>query len=1200
MAVYNVGDVDNVNPANGNLFLNIPLLSYPQRGNKLRLDFKIYYNDKAWFIGATGQESYAPNGSNLIGAWTWYPFTQSQVDDIGVYVARDQGFAFDADQYQTVSSGGSNQTQFTTTTTLYGYFIRSADGSKHYFADKQFQTCRELTTGCPGEVFDGYGNSYPSTDGSGYFPLSYGTATSSVLDSNGVKYAQLANGYNTVTDPSGNQISVNASGWTDTIGRVIPGAYTLPGSNGFPNSFYLPVGHTGDPIPGVAVSPGQTTCPTGTYQARQWTVPSVGSGATQTYYLCYNQFSFQTAFDLPTPYSVWDTVSESSGQAVLLSSIMLPNKTSYSFSYDQYLSLNSLTLPTGATITYTWQNVYFFGTPYSAISRALLTRTVNPGNGEPSRTWHYQFLPNAPNQNDAPQPLWSIVTDPEGNDVESQLGGATISAQNYYSGCGPHDTISNRACSGSGTLLKSVSYAFTQYQNVAADPGTPAGDSDRYGIYSPGEPTTTTTTWPLNGGASLVTQTVTTLTPMYGSCSVWLGFGGVSGGQVTQPTQQTRTPCLSMNEPQSVATYDYGSGAAGSLLNTKTTNYEWQLQSSSTYLNANLMNLPSSVVTTDGGGNKAAETDYYYDQSPSPSGAFGNLTSTVQWLNTGTSLTSQAAYNSQGMPTSTTDAKQNTTTIAYDTTYGVFPITVTHPPTNGISHIDHYVFDSNTGLTTSHTDWNGNATTYSYINSNTGQIDPLNRLGQITYPATTDGTTGNSGQGYKKYFYTDTPGSLAVTEQDFQSTNGTIVTHVNKVDDLGAVLHSLTTDPEGTDTVDTTYDLLGRVQSVSNPYRSISDPTYGITSYTYDALSRKRLQCQQDNTSSPTNVCTPGNSYLQWAYSGNTVTFTDETGRIWERTGDGLGRLTQVLEPNSSNSPTIETDYQYDALNNLLRVDQWGGAHGSSGDRVRTFTYDSLSRLLTSSNPEAGMTTYTYLTSGALCAGDTRLPCSKTNANNVTFNYAYDALNRLLSKNYTNDTAATPTACYQYDQSSQAGTSPNLNGRLANEWTQGSSVACPATLPSTGTMTSKLILAYDAMGLVLTQQTCVYPNCTTTSTPYPLTFSYDLAGNLTTYTNGNPSNPFKLINGYDSAGRLSYIHSTWSDSTHPSPLFSSRTYAAPGGLTSAVYGTGNAVTVTRTYDPRLRLTGETDAGSATQPATPGSATVTITGSEQTQ
>jgi YD repeat-containing protein len=63
--------------------------------------------------------------------------------------------------------------------------------------------------------------------------------------------------------------------------------------------------------------------------------------------------------------------------------------------------------------------------------------------------------------------------------------------------------------------------------------------------------------------------------------------------------------------------------------------------------------------------------------------------------------------------------------------------------------------------------------------------------------------------------------------------------------------------------------------------------------------------------------------------------------------------MTLVQEdPSGLNYKTV---YSYDALNNLLSVTQNGSNSGSA--RIRTFTYDSLSRLLCAANPEVELVT---------------------------------------------------------------------------------------------------------------------------------------------------------------------------------------------------------------------------------------------------
>ncbi len=475
-----------------------------------------------------------------------------------------------------------------------------------------------------------------------------------------------------------------------------------------------------------------------------------------------------------------------------------------------------------------------------------------PGNGQPQQKWNYQWIVAT-----GSSPTWSIVTDPAGNDVEYQIGGTddagnntstAITREMAYAGCGPHDTSSNRTCSGSSSLVKTTSYALSAVFSGGADLSTPSLPGPAY------QPATTTITWPLGGGTDTVSKRVTTYSPTYNTCTFYTNFGEIAAG--TTPLQDSTPNCYSINQPHSVAEYDFGTGSAGSLLRTTTTKYKWQ-EPNSPYLAVNLLNLPSSVVVTDGG--TTAETDYGYDESGSPQ---GNLTSITRVNNVGPSPKTQSFFNTQGMPTSTNDPMGYTTSFTYDST-GAFLSLVTHPATNGVQHLDRYVFDFYTGLMMSHTDQNSQQTTYSYL-SPSGVADPLNRLMKITYPATVDGTTGGTASGSKQFSYVDTVGSLSVTERDLQHTSGAAETHVTSFDGLGRVIDSqLTSDPSGAVTVATNYDARGRVYSVSNPYRGTNA---GTTYYGYDPLGRKTLETEPDSNTQ------------QWLYSGNKVTFTDEVG----------------------------------------------------------------------------------------------------------------------------------------------------------------------------------------------------------------------------------------------------------------------------------------------------------------------------------
>jgi YD repeat-containing protein len=269
----------------------------------------------------------------------------------------------------------------------------------------------------------------------------------------------------------------------------------------------------------------------------------------------------------------------------------------------------------------------------------------------------------------------------------------------------------------------------------------------------------------------------------------------------------------------------------------------------------------------------------------------------------------------------------------------------------------------------------------------------------------------------------------------------------------------------------------------------------------------------------------------------------------------------------------------------------------------RSFTYDSLSRLLTSTNPETGTICY-GLWSGTNCGngydanGNLRY---KTDARGVTVNYLYDALNRLISKTYSGDNSATPASCYQYDASPLA--TQYSVGRLTNQWTQSASSGnCTTALPASGYLTRRSILAYDTMGRIRSEQQCTPSNCSSGGS-YSPSYTYYLNGQVNTFSNGISSTPtvgtLTLTNTVTPADRMQSLTSNWNDSTHPATLFSTSTspaYYPPGELANATLGPNT--NLSRTYDNRLRRTGETDIGTQVSSPTLGTATITITGAEQ--
>jgi RHS repeat-associated protein len=318
-----------------------------------------------------------------------------------------------------------------------------------------------------------------------------------------------------------------------------------------------------------------------------------------------------------------------------------------------------------------------------------------------------------------------------------------------------------------------------------------------------------------------------------------------------------------------------------------------------------------------------------------------------------------------------------------------------------------------------------------------------------------------------------------------------------------------------------------------------------VTTYTYDALGR------QSDEGSNTSILYPDNNTTSTTYSGNTSTVKDPALFSRTFTYNGLDQLTLVSEAG-----IYTTGYTYDALNDLLTVTQ--------GGQVRTFDYDSVGRMTSASNPESGLTSYSYpTTSGStICTGDPNQPCTRTDARNFTTTYTYnDVLNRLTGKSY-NDNPQTPPVSFSYDQTSvtlgtwSSGTLSNTKGRLTS-----------AITTTSGTLQTGVAYSYDPMGRASGYYQCPPANCGTGNI-LPTTTNYGLAGDITSWTFG-----YTITNTISPALQITGITSTLSDSGHPATLAQNITYTPWGALsllTDGCVGTG-CTNVQETYDYNNRM-----------------------------
>ena len=602
--------------------------------------------------------------------------------------------------------------------------------------------------------------------------------------------------------------------------------------------------------------------------------------------------------------------------------ITLPNGTYYQFDYAQnsHGELTSLRLPTGATINYVYGPMLIDDhNPRKApiYEHVVVSQKTIINNGI-SSVWIY--TPSGPGE--APQ---ITIEDPSGNcefHGSSFIGGLRPVPQET-------DVEDFAGCDTTGVPLKAVhtDYAF---ENI----GNSVGQVINM------RPIRVTTT--IGGVSSKVETDYETF---------------------TTPREGYSITFTRMN-PIEIREYDFGAVSP-----TRVTDYTYlhecgsSVATAQNYLDLNIVDRvlkktiltasPSSPRQPDCGSGIPAgaifSQIFEYDNYSTPlldepnaaqhAGAFGtnylsrgNVTASSVWNNQdGSWIKTNYQYDILGNQVAIVDPRYATTHISYTDRFNdsacvptgmalyAYPTIVT----NALSQSTQTTYSSCTGLATSikgpNTDTN-DTTTYTY--------DSMNRVTTVTYPPT-EGLWGMQ-QGQTINCYTDTGGSTcpqtsapySIYTSTLASPSPTVI-RIQTFDGLGRPTSSiLESDPAGPVNVDTTYDLLGRIASVSNPYRTSSDPTSsdptaGITSYAYDPLGRMTLQCQPDNGSNA--PCQKGSSYLEWSYNGNVVTFYDELRNSWQRTYDARNRLTQVVEPGS-----LTTTYQYNALDNLTCADQWG------------------------------------------------------------------------------------------------------------------------------------------------------------------------------------------------------------------------------------------------------------------------------------
>lgn len=804
----------------------------------------------------------------------------------------------------------------------------------------------------------------------------------------------------------------------------------------------------------------------------------------------------------------------------VLTEIRLANGSSYKFYYNLYGEIDRIDYPTGGYERFLYGLIKPLtsfedsSSPYDRFNRGVRKRWVSSDGTAGTEVLREYDVETVTTGNPTTDYYRIVTTAPDGTSTEQYLHNES-SEISYPWGFGniavgrPYDERSY--ASGTGTLAsRMMSRKLTKYALTSNT--LTGGDGRSYEATRDLRPERTVSIVFEPGNSNALATMAETVYDTSGNSDPAY-FSSLN------PKQQKTYHYVVVNA-STAASANITTAAGWFSATTPATVTEMDYLYDANYKARNINGLVTETRVEDASGNVKAKSQITYDglsllseptstrwENPNTNYR-GLVTKTRSWHDIANNLhiDTQAQYDLMGNLRYSWDGNGNISQVEYSSTYDhAYPTKTISPDPDGAGAITPLettvIYDYNTGLPTSTTDANGQTTTMEYN-------DPLLRPTRVIAP--------NGHQTITEYGAgTSELTRFVKSRSQIDETNWKEA--YSWFDGLGRGYKSQSVDSSGDVFTETLFDEFGRPWKTSNPYRTGETKLW--TENFYDTAGRVFKVKTPDGAEVETawGLATTGSQI------GTVVTVTDQAEKQRRSITNALGQLTRVDEPNNSGQlgtidvPNQPTNYAYDTLNNLTTVTQ--------GVQSRTFAYNSLSRLLSATNPESGTISYGYDPNGNLT--------SKLDARNITTSYVYDALNRVIQRNYTNEPTGseTPDVSYFYDNL------PNAKGKL--------------TKVTNGFSTTDY-LSFDILGRVIrskqTTDDVVYGDDT-----HPMTYTYNLSGALIeqTYPSGRV-----VKNVLDNNGNLSIVQSKKTTNHGYWNYAENFTFSAAGAVTSLQLGNG--------------------------------------------